>query len=57
MPDDPESTPSDEAPNCDKCGQPTSLLALIPRFGDQPTYRIFQCDGCRILKWIAEQIT
>jgi DNA-directed RNA polymerase subunit M/transcription elongation factor TFIIS len=46
-----------EIPNCDQCGKPTHLLTVISRLGDSPTYRIFECQSCNVLKWIAEQIT
>jgi hypothetical protein len=55
--DPPESAPQTEAPpNCDKCGQPTTFVTAIQRLGSTPGYRIFQCEPCRVLKWIAEQI-
>jgi hypothetical protein len=55
--DPPESAPHTEAPpNCDKCGEPTELLTVIQRLGSTPGYRIFECDACRVLKWIAEQV-
>jgi hypothetical protein len=57
VPDDPQSAPQDEAPNCDKCGKPTELVTVIQRLGSTPGYRIFRCDGCNVLQWIAEQIT
>jgi hypothetical protein len=40
-------------PNCDKCGKATSLLTVIPRLGDTPAYRIFECLSCNVLQWIA----
>jgi hypothetical protein len=47
--------PQDDAPpSCDKCGQATELLSLLPRVGPQPAYRILECLSCRALKWIAE---
>jgi hypothetical protein len=49
--------PSDAAPNCEKCGEPTNLVTIIGRLGNIPTYRVFQCDACKALQWVAEQIT
>jgi hypothetical protein len=43
-------------PNCDKCNQPTRLVTVISRLGDTPAHRIFQCDACHVLKWVAEKI-
>jgi hypothetical protein len=57
VPDDPESRPQDEAPNCDKCGKPTELVTVIGRLGKVPAYRIFRCDACNVLQWVAEQVT
>jgi DNA-directed RNA polymerase subunit M/transcription elongation factor TFIIS len=55
--DDPsKSTSPRELPNCNQCGKPTNLVTVIPRLGDSPTYRIFECQSCNVLKWIAEQI-
>jgi hypothetical protein len=51
-----KNKPPSEPPNCDNCGQLTKLLTVIPRLGDTPKYRIFECDTCRVLKWIAEQV-
>src|ERR1700680_996351 len=45
------------APNCEKCGQATSLLNVIARLGNTPTYRIFECQSCTTLQWVAERIT
>jgi len=42
---------------CEKCGAATELLSFIPCFGDQPSYRIFECGACKALTWIAEAIT
>jgi len=56
--DPPESAPHGKAPpTCDKCGKPTELLIVIQRLGSTPGYRIFQCDACNVLQWVAEQIT
>jgi hypothetical protein len=44
-------------PSCDNCGQPTTFVTAIQRLGSTPGYRIFECDACRVLKWIAEQVT
>jgi hypothetical protein len=53
VPDDP---PPDETPNCDKCGQPTALVTVIGRLGKVPAYRIFRCNACEALQWVAEKI-
>ena len=53
--------PTDDAakpdPPCEKCGQATELLSFIPRFGDRPAYRIFDCAACKALTWIAEAVS
>ena len=41
-----------KGPDCDKCGQPTTLLNVIQRLGLTPTYRIFECKACDVLKWV-----
>jgi len=41
-----------KVPNCDKCGQQTILLNVIQRLGLTPTYRIFECKRCDLLKWV-----
>jgi hypothetical protein len=56
VPDDPERPPPDATPNCEKCGQPTALVTVIGRLGKVPAYRIFRCDACEALQWIAEKI-
>jgi DNA-directed RNA polymerase subunit M/transcription elongation factor TFIIS len=48
--------PPADPPNCEKCGQPTALLTVIQRLGDEPGYRLFQCEACNVLQWVAEQI-
>jgi hypothetical protein len=48
-----EQTPSpDVAPKCYRCGQVTTLVSVIPRFGHTPAYRIFECHSCHILNWV-----
>jgi hypothetical protein len=44
-------------PNCDRCSQPTTLAVVLQRLGSTPGYRIFECDTCHILTWVAEQVT
>ena len=41
---------------CEKCGETAELLSFIPRFGERPAYRIFECGACKALTWIAEAI-
>jgi hypothetical protein len=48
--------PAADPPNCEKCGQPTTLLTVIERLGEDPGYRIFQCEACNVLQWVAEKI-
>jgi hypothetical protein len=45
------------APKCARCGEATELLSFIPRFGERPAYRIFDCRACSALTWVAETIT
>jgi DNA-directed RNA polymerase subunit M/transcription elongation factor TFIIS len=52
----PPPPPRPEAANCEKCGQPTTLMTVIQRLGDTPGYRIFECRGCNILTWVPEKI-
>jgi hypothetical protein len=50
---------SDQQPNpqeCSKCGAAAELLSFIPRFGERPAYRIFECGACKALTWIAEKV-
>jgi DNA-directed RNA polymerase subunit M/transcription elongation factor TFIIS len=45
-----------DPPNCEKCGRLTSLMIKIARLGDEPGYRIFHCEACNALQWVAEKI-
>jgi hypothetical protein len=45
-----------DPPNCEKCGQPTTLLSYIPGLGSDPGYRIFDCKPCHVLQWVVEEI-
>jgi DNA-directed RNA polymerase subunit M/transcription elongation factor TFIIS len=54
MPPNERAASADE--KCAKCGEATELLTTLPRFGDSPAYRIFQCLACRYVNWIAEQV-
>jgi len=42
-------------PKCEKCGQPTTLFTVIQRLGDEPGYRLFHCEACNVLQWVAEK--
>jgi hypothetical protein len=42
---------------CEKCGAAAELASFIPRFGDRPAYRIFDCSACKALTWVAEAVT
>jgi hypothetical protein len=54
----PTDTPAPQPdPPCEKCGEGVQLLSFIPRFGQQPPYRIFECTACQALTWIAEKVT
>jgi len=48
--------PSADPPKCEKCGQSTTLLIVIQRLGDEPEYRLFHCEACNVLQWVAEKI-
>jgi hypothetical protein len=54
---DDTSPPPNAEPKCEKCEGTTALLSFIPRFGDQPAYRIFECDACKALTWVAEKVS
>jgi hypothetical protein len=54
MPSSERSASSDD--KCVKCGEATELLTTLPRFGENPAYRIFQCLTCNYVNWIAEQV-
>jgi hypothetical protein len=43
-----------EGPVCAKCGGGTLLITFLPRFGEQPAYRLFECLRCRAMVWVAE---
>ena len=57
----PDETPPDDSPDnspaCKRCGQAIELAAVLPRFGERPTYKIFNCAACGLIDWIAEQIS
>ncbi len=42
--------------NVEKCGQSTTLLTAIQRLGDEPGYRLFHCEACNVLQWVAAKI-
>jgi len=52
-----DAPPPQPEQKCEKCGQPAELVNFIPRFGDQPAYRIFDCPACKALTWVTEAIT
>jgi hypothetical protein len=52
-----DASPPRTDPKCEKCGKAAALLWFIPRFGDQPAYRIFECGACKALMWVAQAIT
>jgi hypothetical protein len=54
MPDDNKALPNQP---CERCGEAASLATFIPRFGDKPPYRIFECGACKALTWVAEAVT
>jgi hypothetical protein len=54
---DDTSPPPNAEPKCEKCAGTTALLSFIPRFGDRPAYRIFECDACKALTWVAEMVS
>ena len=37
--------------SCEKCGSSTKLMTVLPRFGSQPQYRLFECDACGAVTW------
>ena len=43
-------------PKCGRCGQPTALATVLPRFGETPAYDIFQCNVCNAVRWVAQKI-
>jgi hypothetical protein len=49
-----ESQQDTGAPNCKTCSKPTKFLTVLPRFGKQPTYHIFECVGCKSTDWVAQ---
>lgn len=54
MPDDKTVEPTQP---CERCGAAATLATFIPRFGDRPAYRIFDCAACKALTWIAEKVS
>lgn len=56
MPTEDASPAAKAEPNCEKCGGTTALLSFIPRFGERPAYRIFECGACQALTWLAEAV-
>ena len=42
-------------PNCSRCGKPTALSIVLPRYGDTPAYDIFQCNVCNAVQWVAQK--
>jgi hypothetical protein len=50
-------SPSKPDQKCERCGEAVTLATFIPRFGDRPAYRIFDCPACKALTWVAEAVT
>ena len=42
-------------PNCSRCGKPTALSTVLPRYGDTPAYDIFQCNVYNAVQWVAQK--
>jgi hypothetical protein len=42
-------------PNCSRCGKPTALSTVLPRYGDTPACDIFQCNVCNAVQWVAQK--
>jgi ribosomal protein S27AE len=40
---------------CPRCGESTKLGTILPRFGDYPTYHLFECAACGYVEWVARQ--
>jgi hypothetical protein len=49
-----ETKPND--PPCERCGDDVRLLTVLPRTGEQPTFRIFGCASCSFIRWVADAI-
>jgi hypothetical protein len=49
--------PSRDPPNCEKCGRLTVLVAVISRLGNESAQRIFHCEACDTLQWVAEVVS
>jgi DNA-directed RNA polymerase subunit M/transcription elongation factor TFIIS len=43
--------PNDDPVTCKRCGDAVKLLTALPRTGDQPAYRIFECSACGAVDW------
>ena len=43
-----------DPPKCEKCKQPTLLLTVIQRLGDETGCRLFHCEACNVLQWVAQ---
>lgn len=46
--------PSEQVPQCEKCGKATRLLSFLPRFGKTPAYYVFECTACKALAWVPD---
>jgi hypothetical protein len=38
---------------CSRCGEIMELQIAIDKFGDRPVYKIFRCEACGAVDWIA----
>jgi hypothetical protein len=41
--------------NCKRCGDRLELLAVIPRFVERPAYKIYSCNRCDVIEWLADR--
>jgi PAS domain-containing protein len=39
---------------CRRRGRPVTLPTIVPRFGEQPLFHIFDCVGCGFIDWIRQ---
>jgi hypothetical protein len=43
-------------PPCERCGGHLRLLTILPRASDHPAFRIFGCETCSFIRWVADTL-
>jgi DNA-directed RNA polymerase subunit M/transcription elongation factor TFIIS len=51
-PGNPKTAPVADEDHCKRCGEGMTLVTVIRKFGDQPSYKLFRCVACEFVDWV-----